>query len=164
MKCILNKIIPVFRYKYGKLLLFECHNCYHDTSKPLENFLFVHTRYRLVSLIRTKHYRKATFCDKCDNQDTLCSSCERRILIIEKRQNLMSPIDIANVRINKESCMHDNGEFDNIEIQELVSIIDAELPLEYRADYLRMKDGAMVPKNKRDIIEECIKGILVDYE
>lgn len=47
--------------------------------------------------------------------------------------------------------------------EEMNSIIDRELPSEYRRDYLQMREGINLPKHRRDKLIEVLRVILEDY-
>lgn len=89
----------------------------YDESKPLENFLRVHIRNRLINFHRD------------------------------------------NSKIPDSSNLHLCREDDN-ETKELEEIINEKLPVEYRADYLKLRHGCVISKAKRDKILEVVRKIL----
>jgi hypothetical protein len=73
----------------------------------------------------------------------------------------MEPIDIDNVRGEKEKRMCTDTDFiADIELNELLSIINQNLDISLREDYLKMIEGLPIAKNKKQAIETSIIEIL----
>ncbi len=125
----------------------------YEEGRPLENFLAVHVKNRLNNFKRDKYYRQNKK-NKDDRQQQLSNS----------KKFLMEPLDISSIRDEQEKNMRENDAFiDEIANQELLDIIDEHLHVTFRADYLRMRSGAYVPKPRREQIIEEINNILGDY-
>jgi len=76
----------------------------------------------------------------------------------------MEPLDIADVRDERESNMKIGNDFiDGVEQQELIDIIDRKLEVSMRSDYLRMLHGVYVPKTRRKQIINTIVTIVVEH-
>ena len=121
----------------------------YEEGRPLENFLAVHVKHRLNNFKRDKYYRQS----KVDSNTQ------------EKHNNskkfLMEPLDISNIRDEKEDNMRVEDDFViDFEQQEVLRIIDQNLDVSLRSDYLRIKDGVYVPKPRRKQIYEEIDMIL----
>ena len=121
----------------------------YEEGRPLENFLAVHVKNRLNNFKRDKYYRQS----KVDSNTQ------------EKHNNskkfLMEPLDISNIRDEKEDNMRVEDDFViDFEQQEVLRIIDQNLDVSLRSDYLRIKDGVYVPKPRRKQIYEEIDMIL----
>ena len=121
----------------------------YEEGRPLENFLAVHVKNRLNNFKRDKYYRQS----KVDSNAQ------------EKHNNskkfLMEPLDISNIRDEKEDNMRVEDDFViDFEQQEVLRIIDQNLDVSLRSDYLRIKDGVYVPKPRRKQIYEEIDTIL----
>jgi DNA-directed RNA polymerase specialized sigma24 family protein len=101
----------------GRRLAWEAIVNKYDESKPLENFLRVHIRNRLINF---------------------------------KRDNSKLP---------ESSNRHMEQDDDN-ETAELEEIINLKLPPEYRADYLKLRHGCVIPKYRKEKILEVIREIL----
>lgn len=96
----------------------------YDEEQPLENFLSIHLRNRVINFRRDFYLRKRAVLD-CDNIDFL-----------------------------KEDISEQSSSIEELESQELYDKIDAELPSELREDYLRLLDGVSIPtKRKRKLLE-----------
>ena len=126
----------------------------YEEGRPLENFLAVHVKNRLNNFKRDKYYRQNKQ-NKDDRQKQLNNS----------KKFLMEPLDISNIRDESEKSMRVNDTFiEDTDNQELLDIIDEELGVSFRSDYLRVRHGAYVPKpRRRQIIEEITK-ILKDHD
>ena len=121
----------------------------YEEGRPLENFLAVHVKNRLNNFKRDKYYRQS----KVDSNTQ------------EKHNNskkfLMEPLDISNIRDEKEDNMRVEDDFViDFQQQEVLRIIDQNLDVSLRSDYLRIKDGVYVPKPRRKQIYEEIDMIL----
>ena len=57
-----------------------------------------------------------------------------------------------------------NNFIDDIEIKELMVIIDVNLEVSYRKDYLKIRDGVYVPKTRREEVYNEVKTILKEHE
>ena len=73
----------------------------------------------------------------------------------------MEPLDISNVRDEHESNMRIEDNFVSyIEQKEYMQIIDKELDVSMRSDYLRILHGVYVPKPRREQILNEINTII----
>lgn len=136
----------------------------YEDDKPLENFLFVHVRNRLITFKRDNYIRKNYICKICENKDPNCKNCHKRQIKRNTKQFLIEPLDIHNINDENESRMWDADEVINtITINEYTSLIDKHLPIGLRMDYLKMKSGVYVSKQRRIEIEEAVQGILSEH-
>ena len=162
---IINKICDRYAYKF-KFGYFEPEDIKqeafmiamdalekYDASHPLENFLAVAVKNRLNNFKRDKYYRQ-TQMNGDDKQEQLNNS----------KKFLMDTLDIDNIRDEKEKSMRLENDFiTHIDNQELLEIIDEHLSVDFRSDYLRIRDGTYVPKPRREQIMEEIMQILKDH-
>lgn len=122
-------------------------------SAPLENFLSVHIRRRLLNFQRDNYYR-------LDIKDDMTKRSKNNIA----KKNLIDTISIDNVQDEHEDNMFYYVEFINdIECKEILKLIDIHLDIDLRTDYLRMRDGITIAKAKRDKIYEAIHKILEEH-
>jgi hypothetical protein len=76
----------------------------------------------------------------------------------------MEPIDIDNVNDEHEKSMHTRSNVsEETELDELFSIINQNLDVYLRQDYLKMLEGIPIPKSKKQLIEAKILEILSEY-
>tara|TARA_Y100000310_G_scaffold316019_1_gene367263 strand:+ start:454 stop:990 length:537 start_codon:yes stop_codon:yes gene_type:complete len=118
----------------------------YDESRPLENFLSVHVKNRL------SNFKRDNFCRQKKNGVDM-----RWELRNNAKKYLMEPLDISNIRDEHEKNMREEDDIvDKIFTKEVFDFIDAHLSVEFRADYLRIRDGVYVPKPRREQIYEQI--------
>ena len=118
----------------------------YDSSRPLENFLAVHVKNRLNNFKRDKYYRQ-----KKDQNDPLNNA----------KKFLMEPLDISNIQDENESRMREEIDLiEKISEEEMFNLINENLDIDLRADYLRIMDDVYVPKPRREVIFSEIRMIL----
>lgn len=129
----------------------------YDPSRPLENFLAVHINNRLKTFKRDNYYRK----DGSEDMEITNRKELKKSLRNESRKNLMHPIDIDSVRQDGEKNMvFISNESDIMANKEIIRIININLDMSYRKDYLRMIDGVYVSKSRREEVKAEIVRIL----
>jgi hypothetical protein len=132
---------------------------------PLENFMHVHIRNRL-SNFRRKHYKRIEApCKCCDPSNPPEYPCRKWLDWSARnatKANLMHTIDVTSVSDESEANMRDDvpDAADDAIGAELRALVDRELPVELRRDYLQMLDGRAVPKARREKVRAAIIEIL----
>lgn len=134
----------------------------YNGSAPLENFLRIHLGNRLKDFKRDNSFRINIHCNKCDIFDENCQSCCKRQQTQDMKKNLLNPIDI-NV-VSDTNAFYEGSLIDTLEMVEILDKINKKLPVEYRQDYLKIKDGVYVPKSRKIEIEAVITKIIEDDE
>jgi len=142
----------------------------YDGVRPLENFLWVHVRNRLYNDKRDNFARPNIPCHTCPFFNTeLKSQCEEYADRMEcdlysnsykrneAKKNLASTVCIDNILTDDEVNMktYDN----DFEVTELLGLIDKEMSVESREDWIRLKEGLRLPKSRKDKLLEEIHGI-----
>tara|TARA_R110000824_G_scaffold160810_1_gene335748 strand:+ start:857 stop:1372 length:516 start_codon:yes stop_codon:yes gene_type:complete len=118
----------------------------YEESRPLENFLFAHIGNRLKNFKRDNYYRFDY--GKAEKIQTT------------KKRILEPAILDDSACIAKEDSIADD-----IYIKNMQAKIDRSLSAHLRSDYLRMKEGEVVTKQRRAEIETEIKNIMgAEYE
>jgi DNA-directed RNA polymerase specialized sigma24 family protein len=136
----------------------------YNGSAPLENFLRIHLNNRLKDFKRDNSYRINSHCNKCDIFNAECDSCCKRQQTQDIKKNLLNPIDIHVIN-DDQGTSYDGSLIDTMEMIEIVDKINKKLPVEYRADYLKIKEGIYVPKARKLEIESIVAKIVDDeYE
>ena len=134
---------------------------YDKNISSLETFLFMHINNKLKTFKRDHYLRTDFISGYCGRADPLCPYCQRRIWRHSAKQHLMEPVDIDNVKGENEKGMRTNTDFiADIELNELLSLINKNLDISLREDYLKMIEGLSIPKNKKQVIEASIIEIL----
>ena len=125
----------------------------YDERRPLENFLSSHVKNRLINFKRDNYCRQQK--EDADIKWELRNNAKKF---------LMEPLDISNIRDESEKSMRISDSFiEDTDNQELLDIIDEELDVSFRSDYLRVRHGAYVPKPRRRQIIEEICHILKEH-
>lgn len=142
---------------------------YKPKIGPLEGFLWSHGVNRLRNKHRDTVFRTEPACRAChDNpseggHDTgdVCNAYKRWKEKNERKQSLaMTAAGPCEDGTSWEGPASEDESPDIAAANELRRLIDRELDLDLRADYLRMKDGAMVPKPRRKAVQAAIAAIL----
>lgn len=148
----------------------------YDESRPLENFIFIHVRNRLINFKRDNYLRHEKPCIRCPIKAYLppdgCSAfkdkmdCEQfsnwtnRNIV---KRNLINPLEYGQVNAVSEKNMgYDNEMIENINSSEILELIDKNLPLSLRKWYLMLLSGTKIPKKERLLVEEAIIKIIKD--
>ena len=122
----------------------------YDERRPLENFLSSHVKNRLINFKRDNYCRQQK--EDADIKWELRNNAKKF---------LMEPLDISNIRDEQEKNMRNENDFiEDIFTREMFDLIDSELPVDLRSDYLRIKDGVYVPKPRRQQIYNEISKII----
>lgn len=132
----------------------------YDGVRPLENFLWTHVRNRLFNLKRNKFQRpNIPPCSTCNGEG--CSKCMTRERRNNTKKNLMLPIELTDVRDDEEDNMKTYDDVvDNIEKEEIMALLDKEMPLDLRQDFIKVKYGIKVNKQKREAVYQEVLRIL----
>jgi hypothetical protein len=146
----------------------------YDETRPLENFLWIHVFNRLYNEKRNKYSRPNTPCYQCPLYNTkLESQCENFADRMEcnlyngwftrneSKKNLMSTLELDNVNDEYEENMRLEDE--DHESKELIGLIDSNVSIEFRQDWLRLRDNLKLSKVRRTRILEEISLILEKY-
>ena len=110
----------------------------YDCKRPLENFLSVNLSNRLKNFVRDNYFTK---------NET-------------EKQKVLNP-----AQLSYEDSIPSDYEPDDelLDAQDMTAIIDKALPVEYRADYLKMMGNVYVPKKRKEEITNTIKNILEEH-
>ena len=183
---VVNSLARNFKFGYfdvddmkqqGRMYALQGIDNYNPDIGPLENFLRSHVRNRYLNLKRNKLTRHQPPCVECPFYDPKLLKSENKCSeFVDKREcdkfagwedrnfakkHLVEPLDISNIKDERENNMRKSediaGKLDLIELRDL---IDAKLPVCYRADYNRMCSGVHDPKQQRIKIIDEIKLII----
>jgi len=182
---IINKIVNRLAYKFkfgyhdiddmkqqGRLLAIEAlASDKYDGKRPLENFLWTHVHNRLFNFKRDNFERPDTPCDTCDKiKEDVCTKyknineCPLYMNWIkrnEAKKNLMKPIELSGVDDENETSMKKIDDITNTLIhKEIVDLIDKQLPIILRRDWLLCCKDVRIPKAHKLKLQEAILHIL----
>lgn len=141
---------------------------YNESRGALSTFLMTHVRNRLINFRRDKLYRMPPECG-CESclSGVECDKIKKKKAVWKRintsKRDLMNSESLEEMELDK--CDEDGLDSDeHILKQELTTIINANLPIEMRADYRRYLEGVKIPNSRRDEIIEEIKDILKRLE
>lgn len=141
----------------------------YDPSRPLENYLYIIVRSRLLNFQRNKLRRNDPPCRMC-HAGNPCgnaeggSQCAKYAAWFNRNRdkaNILRPLDINYISDEKEkktriaSSVHQE-----VELDEMLKRIDCQLPVDLRTSYLQMRAGVPVGKARRLQVERAVKDIL----
>lgn len=124
-----------------------------DPNKgKLYSFLYTHVKMRLITLKRDKFYRKSP--KNYENDVKRRTIWEKRN---EDKKNISQPVNMENANYipNMSNCIAEI-----VAQTELFELIDQNIPIELRADFRRLVEGANVPKQRQKKLIESMKEIV----
>jgi hypothetical protein len=195
---VVGKIAKNFTFGYfdeddiaqeGRILALNAINSgAYDESRPLKNFLFVFLRNRFINLKRDKYYRATPPCNACPFFDknlkcslNACTAFEDKMecdkfnvwtTLNASKRNLIDPIDIDSVDMEGEKSMLELVYTEETqEKNEMGTYIDERLPLDMRADYLKLLSNYGVRHSHKvkiatarvREIQTVVSGIMEDF-
>lgn len=139
-----------------------------DPGRPLENFIYTHLRNQLINFRRNKFRRNDPPCGSCHSgvpcpkaEGEHCRKYRAWLRLNNAKANISSPLALDNVCDEKERRTRvESSSEQDVEIDELIKLVDSQLPVELRATYLQMRAGVSVPKPKRLQVERAVTEIL----
>lgn len=107
----------------------------YDTKRPLENFLSVHLSNRLKNFVRDNYFVK-------DDED---------------KKKVLAPKQLSHDDFIVDKSLDPDVSLD---VHSIKNTIDKFLPVELRADYLKMLNDTYVPKKRKVHLIKVIQNIL----
>jgi len=197
---IIDRIVKMLGKKYkfgyydledmmqeGRMLALKAIETY-DEERPLENFLSVYIKNRFINLKRDKYFRATIPCVTCPFYDLHCKvstnqcaeftdkmECERYAYwykVNRAKQNLIDSIDIDSVDHDNEKSTTMYARLDeHFEGKQLRDYIEANISIEFRADYLKMMSNAdarkshqaRVPKARAKLVRGEVKRLMKEF-
>ena len=153
----------------------------YDEKRPLENFLWTHVRNRLFNYKRDNFERPDKPCFSCPFYDpsrsksnnectefsdkSECTSFSSWFNRNSRKKNLMSPVKMSDMTSGSESFLSKSkSELSNIIDEEVIKVIDKNISLDIRLDYIRFKNGLKLPKPRRDAVKKEIAEIIKEHK
>lgn len=139
----------------------------YDGVRPLQNWLQVVLQNFLIKLRRDKFKRTEVPCKACHAGHFHGAGVPCRSYLVWQRRNavkfgLTYPTEIWDVDEDSEKALQVPDGTTVLAGEELMARIEADLPPKFRADFLRMMDGAVVSPERRREVREAVKKILGD--
>lgn len=152
---------------------------YDKKKGTLETFLWTHVRNQLYNQKRNKFQRPDMPCKDCpfhaydpDLQQSrsgctkyddkmACDLYSRWYKRNSRKKNIMSPITIENVQDEKEESMKLQDIIgDSIDLNYIVHTINDNIGIEYRSDWIKLKNGIKLKKGPHTKLITHIQEIL----
>lgn len=152
----------------------------YDNTRPLENFLWTHVRNRLFNYKRDNYQRPDKPCLSCPLYDPHCKKSTSQCLEFtdksecpeylawgtrnNSKKNIMKPVGIEDLKDNNTAMIQqDNNILTSIANDQIISILDKEIPAQHRETYLKLKYGDKVYKADLNKLCSVIKDILQNH-
>lgn len=152
----------------------------YDNTRPLENFLWTHVRNRLFNYKRDNYQRPDKPCLTCPLYDPQCkkstnqcseftdkSECPEYLAWDtrnSRKKNIMKPVGIEDLKdSNSAMIQQDNNILSSIANEQIITILDKEIPAQHRETYLKLKYGDKVYKADLNKLCIIIKEILQNH-
>lgn len=142
----------------------------YDNSRPLENFLWTHVRNRLFNYKRNNYQRPDKPCLNCPLYDPNYKSSINQCSKYKNKQNCELYASWSNRNENKKNIMkpgyieYDIEQLHNldsfIQNKEIIEFLDENIHAEYRENYLRLKHGEKITKNKIIKLQKHIQELM----
>jgi DNA-directed RNA polymerase specialized sigma24 family protein len=136
------------------ILGMDCVSRYDPERGPFENFVATHISNRLRTFVRKHSVRNAPDVPK----SSLDYVHWERSFGPKKRLQEALPLDDVSSSLTTEIDI-----INQLSMEDIQRAIDKNLPVEYRADYLRMLNNVHVPKGRRNKIKEILISILAEH-
>lgn len=149
----------------------------YDRSRPLENFLWTHVRNRLFNYKRDNYQRPDKPCLTCPffDKNYSCSNNQCSKFLDKNECDLYSNWNNRNsAKKNIMQPNHFDGGFDVshhkqdfqklIQSKEIIEFLDANISMEYREFYLKIKHGTKIPKYQLIKLQQHVSDLMETTE
>jgi RNA polymerase sigma factor (sigma-70 family) len=136
----------------------------YDVSRPLDNFLYTVIKNRYTNLYRDLVRRSDPPCSGCHKGNPphaggeVCKPYADWKARNNSKASLNQLMGLDNVPDEKLGASADISEA--AQVDEAVRLLNEQLPVDLRSDYLRMRAGETVPKARRRKVENAVREIL----
>lgn len=168
---IVNNLAPYFTFscydiddikQEGRIFALEALSKFNKDRGELYSFLLVHVRNRLINLKRNKLYKLTPPCQTCkyrgDNGDCNLHNSMDECKILNlwlRKKDVKQPISYEVDSLDND----DRSIIDQVELNNLIKIIDEELPIKLRRYYLIYLDGGKIDSYYKNQLLNEIKEI-----
>lgn len=146
----------------------------YDNSRPLENFLWTHVRNRLFNYKRNNYQRPDKPCISCPLYDPEYKVSANQCSKYSNKQNCELYASWSSRNENKKNIMQPSYiEYDIehshsldvlVQNNEIIKFLDEHVHAEYRENYLRLKHGEKITKNKVIKLQKHIQDLMESNE
>ena len=137
----------------------------YDGKRPLENFLWTHVRNRLYNFKRNNYSRLEKPCDTCEffkNKRCMAFDDQMECTLYKgwsDRNNAKKSL-MHSVSVDFDQKEEDNTILSTIQTKEILQLLDCELHVSFREDWIRFTNNLKLSKIKRDKLLEEIHRVL----
>lgn len=160
--------------QHGRLKALEAINSgKYKEGLPIDKFIYTHVRNRYMNLKRDKYSRNEPPCLKCPFRNlTLASGCsefnnKNNCELFAKwdknnsaKKSLARPGDLTVNDDGEISIPSNHNVSDDAAHAELMRLIDQKLPMNMRNDWLRLRAGVKLNKDRTNEIYETVREII----
>jgi|TARA_R110000824_G_scaffold1679_3_gene8355 DNA-directed RNA polymerase specialized sigma24 family protein len=137
----------------------------YDEKRPLENFLWTHVRNRLYNFKRNNYSRLEKPCDTCEFYiSKKCTAFDDQMECSLYKgwsdRNSAKKSLMHSISVDFDQKEEDNSVLGTIQSKELVELVDSELHVSFREDWIRFINNLKLSKTKKDRLVEEIKNVL----
>lgn len=146
----------------------------YEPTLPLENFLWKCLKNGLYNFKRNNYTRYDKPCSACPlkayiKKGDICTAFESKSdcsyyssweIKNERKKNVITPANLSNIVDYDIATKEEDSVVDISSYREIVAIIDENISVECRRDWLRLKAGDKIHKNDLNRIKYQIKQIL----
>ena len=147
----------------------------YDNKRPLENFLYIHIKNRLINFKRNNYERKDLPCFNCP-LNAYVRETDGCTAYVEKeecnlysgwlkrnanKKNILMPINLGSVQGDTEQNMQISNDVEHsIDALDMQKKIEKKLPLNLRKNYIKMKNGVRLSKQDKEVLMDFIHEVL----
>ena len=140
----------------------------YDGKRPLENFLWTHVRNRLYNFKRNNYSRLEKPCDTCEffikkkctafEDQEECNLYKGWLDRNNAKKNLMHSVSVEYDQKDK-----DMPSLSTLFAKEVLDLLDEELHVRFREDWIRFINNLKLSKNRKDRLLEEIGKTLEEH-
>lgn len=148
----------------------------YDPAKPLENFLWTHIRNRLFNFKRDNYHRPNDICLTCpffdpklEFSNNKCKKFQNKhdceLYDSFEKQNTAKK-NLKNPPTTEENYNRQDKDkiLSSIINKEILSIIENNISLKYKEDYLKLKNGSKISKKNKEKLRQHLFKILQEFK
>ena len=139
----------------------------YDGVRPLENFLWVHVRNRLYNFKRNNYARPDLPCDNCPLKayvNRRCTAFDSRMqcdIYVKWHDRNLTKKNLMSTKESVDSVDHKSSSLeDKLLSKDIYDLINSNIPISLREDWLRYVNKLKLPKNKREALFSIVLDIL----
>lgn len=143
----------------------------YDGERCLKNFFYAHSRNRLLNLHRDKRMRNDPPCSSCHDgkpcqpDGHMCAKYAKWFQLNSTKASLVQPGTWTDGVAARHLDKSTTSPLDTLCAEEVMGKLDEHIPLELRADFLKIKEGVFVPPARYEaVVNACREALGLDEE